>query len=336
MSPRGRFLLGAAATFLLVSAGAPAEGTVHRRALVYERDGGVIVARVDGTHPRRVASGWSPRISPDGRWIAFTRCLGCTNGGAGGRVDLHVVSTRGGAPRLLARRVDAVVWTPDSRTLVAEHHGDPLRAVHLDGRRARVLATGSIFGAGLSPDGRTVAYSRIAGKNRICPSRADLYRVPIGGGPSRRLTHDASVGPAVWGRAGIAFAHETGRCGVRTIWFVRPDGSGIRPLIPKLPADLTRAGYYGLEPVSWLPDGRLLAAISAEFRRKAAIVDVRTGRLTRLGLPVDTVSRDGRWIVGTASGAEYPWSIAIAIAPLAGGPARTIAHGRVCCADWNR
>jgi Tol biopolymer transport system component len=330
---RGPILVGIAVALVLAASGAAANGVAGRRALVYQRNDHVIVAGVDGTHPRVLASGWAPKISPDGRWVAFTRCFGCTNGGDTGRVDLYVVAARGGTPRRLARRVDAVVWTPDSKTLVAEHHAGLLRAVQLDGH-ARVLAAGHTFGAHVSPDGRTVAYSRSTRTNGVCPSRADLYRVPIRGGSSRRLTRDASVGPAVWGPPGIAFAHETGRCGVRTVWFVRPDGSGLRALVPRLPRDLTRAGYYGLEPVAWLPTGQLLVAISAEFRQTGAILDPRTGRLMRLGLPIDTVSRDGRWIVGTASGAEYPWSIAIA--PLAGGRPRTIARGQVCCADWNR
>jgi Tol biopolymer transport system component len=331
VSARRRILLGIAAALLLA---APAQGVVQRRALVYERDGRVMVARVDGTHARHLASGWSPHISPNGRWVAFTRCLGCKPDGDGGRVDLYVVAAAGGTSRLLARRVDAAVWAPDSRTLVAEHRDGPLRAVGLDGR-VRILATGNVFGARVSPDGRAVAYSRSAPvMNPTCGAHADIYRVPLRGGESRRLTRDARSAGPIWGRPGIAFAHEVGRCGVRTIWFMRPDGSGVRAVVPRLPADLTRGGYYGLEPVAWLPDGRLLAAISAEFRREAAVVDVRTGRMTRLRLPIDAVSRDGRWIVGTASGAEYPWSIVIA--PLGGGRARTIAHGHVCCADWNR
>ena len=121
---------------------------------------------------------------------------------------------------------------------------------------------------------------------------------------------------------------------MHTIWFMRPDGSGRRAIVPRLPRELTRSGYYGLSPVAWLPNGRLLAALSAEFRNEAVVIDVRTGLLRRLGVPVDTVSRDGRWILGTASGAEYPFSILIA--PVGGGPDRTIARGKVCCADWNR
>jgi len=332
VSRRCRILLGISVALSVAGVGTAADTAVHRRALVYERNDAVIVARIDGTHARRLARGWSPRISPDGRWIAFIRCTGCKEGSDVGRVDLWVVAAGGGRARRLARRVDEVTWAPDSRTLVAAHVWKPLRVVTLDGR-VRTLARGPVFGSGLSPDGQNVLYSRI-GKTTTCGSRADVYRVPIGGGVERRLTHDGRSGSAVWGRPGIAFGHTTAGCGVGTIWFMRPDGSGMRAVLPRLPPDLTHSGYYGLNPVAWLPDGRLLAAISMEFRNEAVVVDVRTGRLRRLRVPVDTVSRDGRWILGTASSAEYPFSILIA--PLGGGPNRTIARGKVCCADWNR
>jgi hypothetical protein len=90
-----------------------------------------------------------------------------------------------------------------------------------------------------------------------------------------------------------------------------------------------------MSPVAWLPGGRkLLASLDNEFSNEAAVVDVRTGALRRLGAPVDAVSRDGRWIVGQSGGAELPFSIVIA--PVAGGRPRTVAHGAVCCPDWNR
>jgi hypothetical protein len=329
---RCRILLGISVGLSVAGVGGAADTAVHKRSLVYERNDAVIVARTDGTHARRLTRGWSPRISPDGRWIAFIRCAGCREGSDAGRLDLWVVATSGGRARRLARRVDGVTWTPNSLRLVAEHRIAPLRVVTLGGR-VRTLASGRVFGSNVSPDGRTVVYLRI-GRTTTCGSLADVYRVPIGGGAERRLTYDGRSNSAVWGRPGIAFTHTTGGCGVGTIWFMRPDGSGMRAVVPRLPPDLTHSGFYGLNPVAWLPSGRLLAAISMEFSNEAVVVDVRTGRLRRLGVPVDTVSRNGRWILGTASSAEYPFSILIA--PVGGGPARTIARGKVCCASWNR
>jgi Tol biopolymer transport system component len=322
VSHRGPILLGIAVALSLGGAGTTASSTVARTALVYDRNGVVIFARIDGTHPRPVAAGSSPRISPDGRWIAFTR--------AG--VRLYVVPAAGGTPRLIARRVDTATWGPDSSRLLAEHRTGPLRIVELGGR-VRTLASGLVFGARFSPDGRSVVYSK-ATTNAGCGFHADVYRVGVAGGARQKLTQDERSGRAVWGARGIAFTHDVGRCGSRTIWLMRPDGSGRRPVVPRLPTWLRQPGYYGLEPFAWLPDGRLLGEVVAEFRNEAAVVDVRTGHVRRLHVPLDAVSRDGRWIVGTASGAEYPFSIVIA--PVGAGHARTIARGQVCCADWNR
>ena len=52
---------------------APAEAT-----LVYVKDAGglhprVFVARDDGTQPHKLGAGHTPKVSPDGRWVAWIR-----------------------------------------------------------------------------------------------------------------------------------------------------------------------------------------------------------------------------------------------------------------------
>jgi hypothetical protein len=51
----------------------PRRRVVARRAgaLAFDRDGQIWVAYPDGTHARRLASGFEPRYSPDGRRIGF-------------------------------------------------------------------------------------------------------------------------------------------------------------------------------------------------------------------------------------------------------------------------
>src|SRR5882757_6338776 len=53
-----------------------------RVAFTYQDD--IWVVDADGTNPRRItthlARDFSPRFSPDGRWIAFTTNRNCTNG----------------------------------------------------------------------------------------------------------------------------------------------------------------------------------------------------------------------------------------------------------------
>lgn len=336
-----RILLGMAAAFVLVGCGsrapgsaAPAPAPPHRLVYVTQIggiNGKIVIAGVDGSNPHRLTSGFEPRISPDGRWVAFIRCFACKPDSDVGRTDLYVIASDGGQARLLVKDVRAVEWAPNSK-MILTGHADALSAVTLTGER-RTLAASRSFRADFSPDGRTVVFDR-AQANASCGNAADLFTVPTAGGQPRLLTRNGAF--PVWRAQSIAFVRDVrADCTAHTIWIVRPDGSGARSLVSRLPRSMSQAGYYGLSPVAWLSGGRrLLASIDNEFGNEAAVIDVSTGGLRRLGAPVAAVSRDGRWIVGQTGGAELPFSIVIA--PVAGGGPRTVAHGRVCCPDWNR
>ena len=81
------------------------------RFLVYTKDldgstQSVWLARPDGTHARPlVRDGIFGALSPDGRWVVYSRCLAsrvrCRTGEA--PFALFLVATTGGKPRLLAR-----------------------------------------------------------------------------------------------------------------------------------------------------------------------------------------------------------------------------------------
>ncbi|MBA3419452.1 MAG: S9 family peptidase [Geodermatophilaceae bacterium] len=71
----------------------------------------------DGKPPRKLTHGTKdsePRISPDGRWLAFLR------GVEGGKPQLHVMAMDGGDPRCLTDQplgAGAPVWSPDSTAI---------------------------------------------------------------------------------------------------------------------------------------------------------------------------------------------------------------------------
>jgi Tol biopolymer transport system component len=336
--PARRVLLGIAAALVLAgwACRAPRSDAPAQR-LVYVThigavNGEIVIADTDGSNAHRLTSGFEPRISPDGRWVAFFRCFGCKPNTDVGRLDLHVVPSDGGKVRVLVKDTRTAEWAPDSKTILTEHAAR-LIAVTPVGER-RTLAAGRYFRVDFSPDGQTIVVDRARTGNPACGYGADLFTLPAAGGRPRLLTRNGAF--PVWRARSIAFARDAdARCGVHTIWVVRPDGSGAHALVPHLPRNMSEAGHYGLSPVAWLSGGRrLLASIDDEFGNEAAVVDVRTGRLRRLGVPLDAVSRDGRWLVGQTGGAELPYSIVIA--RVTGGRPRTVAHGAVCCPDWNR
>jgi hypothetical protein len=332
-----RVLLGVAAALVLVGCDSPApRSEAPPRRLVYMThvggvSGEIVIAGIDGSNVHRLTSGFEPRISPDGRWVAFFRCVGCRQDSDVGRFDLYLIPSEGGKPGLLVKDARTAEWSPNSKTILTEHAA-ALTAVTVEGKR-RTLARWRYFGADFSPDGQTIVFDRAIPGSGCGGGRSVLYTVPLSGGRLRLLSEGAFP---VWRARSIAFVRVLHPgCIGHTIWVIEPDGFAAHPLVPRVPRNVRQAGEYGLSPVAWLSGGRrLLASIDNEFGNEAAVVDVRTGKIRRLGAPVAAVSRDGRWIVGQSAGAELPYSIVIA--PVDGGRPRTVAHGAVCCPDWNR
>jgi Tol biopolymer transport system component len=80
------------------------------------RDGGGIytVPAAGGSEKRIADEGFSPRFSPDGRWIAYSAF------GPRGENNIYVVSVRGGQPRRIQSQdmpCTFPLWTPDGRSI---------------------------------------------------------------------------------------------------------------------------------------------------------------------------------------------------------------------------
>ena len=109
-----------------------------------------------------------PRVSPDCRWIAYTRI-----GPLG--TDVWVISAAGGAARRLTfhggegKDNIVVTWTPDSKSVVylTKHNEwnqvvNAMYQVAVDGGLPRAMPIDDSVGlATFSPDGRSIAYNRI-------------------------------------------------------------------------------------------------------------------------------------------------------------------------------
>jgi TolB protein len=196
------------------------------RALAYARGDGIFVVRRDGSRRRHIVRradpttpAWSPdggRIaftapgelwivgangrgrrllardassdtravwSPDGRWIAYA-------GGSRGVFGVFVVSPAGGRPRLLSRRAEEALWSPDGSRIALVRSGTPREAgIFLsapDGRGTRRLTRGLDTEPTWSPEGRGIAFRRglLVG---------DIHVVNADGSGLRNLTRTAKL-----------------------------------------------------------------------------------------------------------------------------------------------
>src|SRR5919201_4643644 len=84
---------------LVLAAPAAAQARIAFDKHVSSAHPSVWVAADDGSHQRRLAGGLFPKISPNGRWVAYVRFVG-------GRAQLRVVRAGGGASRLVAKAAE--------------------------------------------------------------------------------------------------------------------------------------------------------------------------------------------------------------------------------------
>jgi len=286
--------------------------------------------------------GNAPKISPDGRWVAFERYRGR-------RVyprDLMLIGTAGGRPRLLMRAVGQPVWSPGSKRLAVLQFLDDRRSALLSitietGERTTV-ARGSLSHWSFSPRGDEIAFVRAdpAGSGPFLGD-SDVYIADLDGGGQRRVTDHGDSAFAVWGPREIAYARLVPYrgWGAHEIWLVRPDGGG-RRLLTKTPQSLLGQGIVGLVPVAWSADGRaLLAALANEFGAIPYAVDPHTGAVRQIGSYgyhawPEGLSRDGQFVLVSETGVGLPDRSRIEVVPYAGGAGRVVARSGE--ASWNR
>jgi Tol biopolymer transport system component len=273
-----------------------------------------------------------PILSPDGRWIAYARCVAADYCG-----DVYLASTDGAERRLLARRFEAGAWTPDSKRLIGwrPSHASRRALVRVDVRDGTVtrLVDRAVERFAVSPSGREVCVVI----NRR--GHLDLYVVGTDGGRVHRLTSGGVSDFPVWGRYGIAFSRQVRRgtlphnaWGADEIWSIDPGGGGSRR-IARPPAHILGSGITGLAPIAWSRDGRrIVAALLNEFGGPPYSVNARTGAVRRIGSYGYTawpfgLSRDGRSVlVEDRKYERLDRSQRVEIVPYAGGPPVVVAR----------
>jgi Tol biopolymer transport system component len=327
------------AAALVSACGADRAEPTGGRFLVYTRNlnssrQAVWIARIDGTRARLlVRQGTFGALSPDGRWVAYNRCLAsrerCETGNA--PFALYLIASSGGKSQLLARSTSYPGWSPGSNRILALRKG-ALISLDLAGNVRVLERDPALAGWSFSPDGRWVVYAK-ARQHTKCDS--DLFTVRSIGGDARRITRGRDILP-IWGPHSIAFSRYPKSCAyARRIWRVRPDGSGMQQVTATPPKSSRLGMYYGFDPIGWAPNERtLLAGLATEWGAEAIRVDAATGAYRRLSGYAVSLSRDGRIALVQSGGVEAPQTIAAV--RISDGHRRVLAHGDVAFPSWNR
>jgi Tol biopolymer transport system component len=306
----------------------------------------VFAAADNGSGAHRVGSGSNPRVSPDGKTIAYR------HEGPGHAQELKLAAAAGGASRtVLAGLQDSsyLAFSPDSKTIAA------LRGPEL-GKRTLVLidvvsgttlqtiASGYFSGFSFSPDGSELAYSVAASEKY--PPHSDVFTVTTSGGKPVRITHDGNSQDPLWGPAGkIVFVKllgaKTRKYGPKNeLYLMNPNGKGVKRLTH------TKVGalLVGLSPTEWSANGRkLLAEFGGQDTSYAVTVNPQTGAQRPLdkmgdgeqGFVGTALSSDGTTVLGFAGGFEPGPNHEVATIPYGGGKLKTLVKNAFE-PDWSR
>jgi dipeptidyl aminopeptidase/acylaminoacyl peptidase len=304
----------------------------------------VWVAEDDGSHARKLVSGTSPHVSPDGNLIAFNPFDPAK--GYAFESNLFIGPADGSAPvtKLMGnwRETSMLRWSPDSSTIAA------LRGPEL-GKRTLVLvdvatgaqnavATGYFSGFSFAPQGGQLVYAR-AGSEKF-PLRSDVFRfeIPIGQPvryiPPVRITNDHRSAYPLWGPNGtIVFVKllgaKTRKYGPKNELFLMNEAGGKVRRLTHTKVDPLLQGLY---PTAWSANGRrLLAEFEGQDTTYAATVNPRTGaqrplvKATEQGFLGWALSADGKLVLGSTSGFEPGPGNDVASIPYTGGKPKILA-----------
>ena len=254
-----------------------------------------------------------PRVSPDGKTLAFSRQ-------GDGRSALFVMPMAGGEATLLdewrSGLAGGLEWTPDSREILyarPEPSGRRLVRVSVDGHRPAVPVASVPYGA-INPSvsrlrGQTYRLAVSSGQPDVGLRLVDLN------GPRRAATLTADAPfcdstrvdtPGRFSPDGSQVAFVSDRSGTQQVWVANLDGSALRSVTQQKDATFSLG--------SWSPDGRFLTFDGTIGERTHIFVAPASGGpikpLTE-GSPTEIDpewSQDGQWIF-YASDESGQWAI---------------------------
>lgn len=262
----------------------------------------VFAAENNGFNAHPIGRGIDPRVSPDGRWIAYISEAKIT-----GHERLKVVPAGGGRSNLLidAAEISSVAWSGDSSKIAAVRGSrrgkDKLVLIDLPSGGQRRVARGFFSGVSFSPRGEELVYSRARSKRSR--SRTDIFASSTASGRRARLTYDGRSIRPLWGPdEEIAFVkRKRGHSG--DIFLMNPQGGEV-VRVTRHRFGHARREYF---PVDWSEDGnRLLVNFEGRNRLDYAVLfDLEIGANWPLQSPAKqfvgaAISADGQEVLGSS------------------------------------
>lgn len=284
--------------------------------LVFSYHGDIWIANENGSNPQRltvhVARDVFPRLSPDGKWVAFSSERFGNN-------DVFIVPATGGEPRQLtfATAPETVLnWTPDGTGIIVATNQavspwrSPLYIVPINGGVPTPLPIDGGVQGMLNKDGTVLAFNRMGGSywrkgyrgNRSDDIWVQDQRTKV----ITRLTDTnlreyknftQDVYP-MWGNDGqIYFASE--RSGHFNIWRIAPTGG--------TPTQVTSHSDDGVQFPSMSPDGTTIA-----YENDFEIWTLKVGQRTPTRVVIDMAFDRQRNLTRTVQVQNRPDGFAIA------------------------
>ncbi len=262
----------------------------------------------------------TPSFSPDGKWLAYTRCrasVACSVFA----VELTSSYALSGKPKELTyghASANSPVWWPDGREEVLFSSGSAwetraLLAASVSGGRSgprEIHSAPDMEAITIAPNGKKLVYSRET-------FDADIWGLelpPNGGKPgapakkiaSTRLDWSPDIAPD-----GSRVAFVSNRTGRPEVWLANPDGTNAE--------QLTKSGGLRASHPRWSPDGTRIAYMLFSTQGSAICIARPAGGAPDCitdGAQVDlepSWSRDGRFIyfLSHRSGAMQLWRVAL-------------------------
>ena len=278
----------------------------------------------------------SPRLSPDGKWIAYvlsSRTLDAAatpsdddhSGGWKTERQLYVVPAAGGEPKQLTFAKDGPGgpdWSPDGST-IGFFRGGKIHLLRMDGGEARTIDTGAYEpqSFAFAPDGKSVAFTATtpvtadekkerwrSGGAKVFEGEwrsAQLFVMPVDGGEPRRITSGTDhIVAHEWSPDGTRFAVITTESADPYV------SSGL--LTPKIlsAADGALVRQLDAQPrslgsIHWSPDGKLVAWETSNrtmsLLNDLVVQDVESGKTWSVSTKLDPTLAGFVWSADSKS-----------------------------------